>query len=152
MRKITALEALATQRRLVLLGKPGSGKSTFVNHLAYAMAGGLLDEEPGWSAMLEDRFAMPLFPVRIVLRRVSATLTPQSKPGAALINHALQTATGLDADALLARLQRSGHAAALRWVGRGPAGRPRRKSRRRPRLRPPTDHCRERAGILRGPP
>ncbi len=106
MRKITALEALATQRRLVLLGKPGSGKSTFVNHLAYAMAGGLLDEEPGWSAMLEDRFETPLFPMRVVLRRVSATLTPQSKPGAALINEALQTATGLDADALLARLQR----------------------------------------------
>ena len=64
MRKVTALEALANRRRLVLLGKPGSGKSTFVNHLAYAMAGGLLDEEPAWAAMLEERFDTPLFPIR----------------------------------------------------------------------------------------
>ena len=60
----------------MLLGKPGSGKSTFVNHLAYAMAGGLLDEAPDWSAMLEERFETPLFPIRVILRRVSATLTP----------------------------------------------------------------------------
>ena len=128
MRKVTALEALANRRRLVLLGKPGSGKSTFVNHLAYAMAGGLLDEEPGWSAMLEDRFATPLFPIRVILRRVSATLTPASKPGVALINDALQAATGLDADRPAGTAATRGHAAALRRAGRSPAGRPRRES------------------------
>ena len=35
---ITALGMCGQRRRLVLLGDPGGGKSTFVNHLAYSLA------------------------------------------------------------------------------------------------------------------
>ena len=62
LQKITALEALRERSHLVLLGDPGSGKSTLVNHLAFVLAGAWLDEETDWAAILEDRYQQPLFP------------------------------------------------------------------------------------------
>ena len=69
-RPIPALEAAAQKARLVILGDPGSGKSTFVNYLAYMLAGVWLGEgevPEGWSHGA-------LLPVRVVLRELAGHL------------------------------------------------------------------------------
>ncbi|MBP1466719.1 SUMF1/EgtB/PvdO family nonheme iron enzyme [Candidatus Chloroploca sp. M-50] len=74
LRAQAATEALADQPRLVVLGDPGSGKSTFVRHLAWALARRGLDQAdpatalPGWDA------ALPLLPVLLPLRRLAGAL------------------------------------------------------------------------------
>ena len=100
----SALEALAANRRLVLLGDPGGGKSTFVNHLAYLCAGARLGEESGWQAALHNLFPTPLLPLRVIVRRWSSSLTAQDEAGPELVYAGLMEATGLERDALLQRL------------------------------------------------
>ncbi|MDW8319668.1 MAG: hypothetical protein RMN53_17720, partial [Anaerolineae bacterium] len=102
----TALEALARQRRLVLLGIPGSGKTTFVNHLAFTLAGVALGEEADWQATLGGELSPAPFPLRVVVRRWSAGLTVHSQPGVELAYAALQAAGGYaDRARLLQRLE-----------------------------------------------
>lgn len=98
----SALEMLNRERKLVLLGEPGSGKSAFVNFVALCHAGALLehaqvnltlltaplppdDENSELSALLgkdkEEPKAQPwnhgaLLPVRIVLRDWAASHLP----------------------------------------------------------------------------
>jgi formylglycine-generating enzyme required for sulfatase activity len=69
-RPLSALEAAAQNRRLVLLGDPGSGKSVFVNHLAYQLAGARLAGQKtlGWWP------GSPHLPVRVILRDLAADL------------------------------------------------------------------------------
>lgn len=101
---LSALEALEANRRLVLLGDPGGGKSTFVNHLAYLCAGARLGEETGWQAALDNLFPTPLLPLRVIVRRWSSRLTARDAAGPELVYAALMEETGLERDALLQRL------------------------------------------------
>ena len=92
MRHLSALDALNAEARLVLLGGPGSGKSTFLCFVALALAGEILGISPNvatLSARLpheNTKSAKPqrwdhgaLLPVRVVLRDFAAQLPP---PGA----------------------------------------------------------------------
>jgi formylglycine-generating enzyme required for sulfatase activity len=104
MRVLSAIELLNRHPRLVLLGDPGSGKSTFVNFVGLCMAGALLGDPrinlqlltaPLPSDKEEDRTTTrprdatdqhdpapqpwqhgPLLPVRIILRDFAATGLP----------------------------------------------------------------------------
>ncbi len=74
---LTAVEALchAEQRRLVLLGQPGSGKSTFARYLSLALAESLLGAEAASLSMqLPDWSGPVLFPVMVPLGRLTAGL------------------------------------------------------------------------------
>ena len=80
-RPLPVLEAFVANPHMVLLGAPGGGKSTFVNHLTFCLAShglqpdtGWLDRLPGWPT---DR--QGLTPLRVVLREVAAWL-PSAKP------------------------------------------------------------------------
>ncbi len=110
---LSALEKLNFHKRLVLLGDPGSGKSTFVNFVALCMAGELLghneinlkyltmpvlqhDEENEFHRQRWDHGA--LLPIRVILRDFAAfgLPSPQEKATAQhlwnFINHELEKA------------------------------------------------------------
>ncbi len=81
-RPLSALEAVARDRQMVLLGDPGSGKSTFANFLALCLAGGRLEEMgeaqaapgDGWLAHLEPAWTHgSLLPLRVTLRDLAAS-------------------------------------------------------------------------------
>lgn len=48
---------------MVLLGDPGGGKSTFINHLAYCLAAHQLYPEAGWLTHLPGWSVALYFPV-----------------------------------------------------------------------------------------
>lgn len=90
-RRLSALELLNSRDRLVLLGDPGSGKSTFVNFVALCLAGEALNNEQANLNLLtrpvpaddtdEEPEPQPwehqaLLPVRVVLRDFAATGLP----------------------------------------------------------------------------
>jgi formylglycine-generating enzyme required for sulfatase activity/energy-coupling factor transporter ATP-binding protein EcfA2 len=80
---IKAIEAAGALNRLVILGRPGGGKSTLVNHLstqaAHLRMGAAVDRDDltGWPRE-EKRL-----PVRIVLRRFAAWIPDKCKEGTA---------------------------------------------------------------------
>lgn len=90
-----AVSVLNTEQRLVLLGGPGSGKTTFANVIALAMAGELLQADSGprlsilktpvprdddWPPLFQFWDHGALLPVQIVLRRLAAQLPPPDIP------------------------------------------------------------------------
>ena len=96
MERLSALDVLNRERKLVLLGGPGSGKSTFVNFVALCMAGELLQANPNLAALRaplpreEDDREDPrpqrwdhgaLEPVRIILRDLASQLPPAGASG-----------------------------------------------------------------------
>ncbi len=82
---ITALEATAAVSRLVVLGRPGGGKSTLVNHLATQLAKRQLgleageDKLPGWPPDTRS------LPVRVILRRFASWLPAEAAASAGLV-------------------------------------------------------------------
>jgi formylglycine-generating enzyme required for sulfatase activity len=71
---MSALAALVRNPRVALLGVPGSGKSTFLNHLAFCLANDTLDPRHNWLERLPEwaQVAAAPLPVPIVLREVAA--------------------------------------------------------------------------------
>ncbi len=71
----TALEAVAAHDSLVLLGGPGAGKSTLIDHLVLTLVRTLLGEpRPPEESVVGLGQLTPGFPLRLVLRRLSADL------------------------------------------------------------------------------
>ena len=98
-KRLSALAQLNQQRHLVLLGDPGSGKSTFVNFVAMCLAGagleGMAYNLETLTAPLPDEKGQdqearqpwqhgPLLPVRVILRDFAAEgLPPVDRPATA---------------------------------------------------------------------
>jgi len=74
--RVPALRALAEHPKAVLLGDPGSGKTTFVNYLTLCLAMTELEPDQPWLGRLEDWSLGWLLPVRIVLREFAAQAVP----------------------------------------------------------------------------
>jgi ABC-type iron transport system FetAB ATPase subunit len=83
VRRVSALDAAAGQRVIVLLGDPGSGKSTFLNHLAFCLASHRIDPDGRWLARLRGwpGHLADLIPIPVVLRDVGRSLTGGPGPG-----------------------------------------------------------------------
>ena len=82
-RLVPVLEALALHPKMVLLGRPGSGKSTLTAFLALSLAEARLAE-----AKLEERLGSqwphgPLLPIRVILRKFAASLPADLARGCA---------------------------------------------------------------------
>jgi len=84
MRPRLAVESLQAHRHMVLLGEPGSGKSAFVRHLAWALAQRELGEKVdntalrGWD---DRRHALPIL---LPLRQLAARLARDGSSDATL--------------------------------------------------------------------
>ena len=82
-RPVSALETLAAHRELTVLGKPGSGKSTFGASVLLTLA-------QAWQGHSQElaklgktwSFGVPL-PIRVILRRFAEQLPPGNKPARA---------------------------------------------------------------------
>ena len=84
-RPLSALEALATSpsRRAVLLGLPGTGKSTYVRYLTLKMAQAALDRSQNIQNLLPTWPGGVILPVIVPLGRLAETVPPDQKKGSA---------------------------------------------------------------------
>jgi formylglycine-generating enzyme required for sulfatase activity len=121
------LEAVARGNppRLMLLGAPGGGKSTFVNHLVLCLAGTAIaahtmdvsQPEDDWLARLDGWQLGALLPVRVVLREFAAFpgITRAARGSLSTLLEYLRETLGAQADAfeLLRSALTDGHAILL---------------------------------------
>lgn len=108
---MSAIGALARYPRLVLLGDPGSGKSTFVNYVATCLANARLQGSGEWLAQLNDWPHGPLLPVLVRARDLARTLEAAKPPGTAraLLSHIEQELAYWDLTDYLPGLQKTLH-------------------------------------------
>ena len=72
-RRVSFLEAVSDNQRLVLLGDPGSGKSTLVDFISLCLAGAWLGEKDVNLDRLGEHWKLGLLlPVRVILRDYAA--------------------------------------------------------------------------------
>jgi len=69
-RPLAAIEAAANYQKLVVLGDPGAGKSSFANYLAYLVAGARLGED----TLPKKWIHGPLLPIRFLMRDLVSVL------------------------------------------------------------------------------
>jgi len=93
-RRVPAQEMINRESRLLLLGDPGSGKSTLVNFLAYVLAqAGQAEEPEPWLERLTPWDHGPLLPLRVILREFAAGLPAGTRRGKAALFLQHQRAT-----------------------------------------------------------
>ena len=80
LRPLPAIEAMASQRRLVILGSPGFGKSTLLNHLALCLAASGLTQEESWLKRLAPwpQNEASVVPIQVTLRDFAVWLGDNS--------------------------------------------------------------------------
>ena len=95
---LSALEASNAYSRLVMLGDPGCGKSTFVNYLALCMTGDFLFPDGNWLTRLrEGGWTHGVYlPIRIILRDFAAEATDNTVNG--IIAHLTKELAGWGMD------------------------------------------------------
>ena len=79
VRPVSALEALAEHRELTVLGKPGSGKSTFGASVLLALAQAWQGHGDEMARLGETWAHGALLPIRVILRRFAEQLSPGDK-------------------------------------------------------------------------
>ncbi|MBD3374312.1 SUMF1/EgtB/PvdO family nonheme iron enzyme [candidate division KSB1 bacterium] len=74
-KRLSLQELIDSESRLLILGSPGSGKSTFSNYLSYTLAKAKLDpDEVDLAKILEPWSHGQLVPIRIILREMAEEL------------------------------------------------------------------------------
>jgi formylglycine-generating enzyme required for sulfatase activity len=82
-RPVSALEALARHREMTVLGKPGSGKSTFGASVLLTLAQVWQGHSDELTRLGESWTHGALLPIRVILRHFAEQLQPSEKPARA---------------------------------------------------------------------